>query len=108
MYFSFQGVVKLNVGGRMYMTSVYTLSRDQNSMLAALVSGRHPVPQQPDGSYFIDRDGTHFRYVLNYLRGDRGTDSLPETWTDQHQLLKEAKYYRLEGLVKVINIKMGK
>lgn len=103
-----KGVVKLNVGGRMYITSAYTLSRDQESMLATLVSGRYSVDRQPDGSIFIDRDGTHFRYILNYLRGDRGVDSLPDNWTEQHQLLKEAKYYKLEGLVKVIALKMGK
>ena len=37
-------------------------------MLAAMFSGRHNANKGGDGRYFIDRDGTHFRYILNYLR----------------------------------------
>jgi len=37
-------------------------------MLSAMFSGRHNVTKDEDGRYFIDRDGTHFRYILNYLR----------------------------------------
>jgi len=37
-------------------------------MLAAMFSGRHFVQKDEDGRYFIDRDGTHFRYILNFLR----------------------------------------
>ena len=37
-------------------------------MLAVMFSGRHQLKRESDGSYFIDRDGTHFRYILNYLR----------------------------------------
>jgi hypothetical protein len=33
-----------------------------------MFSGRHQLKTESDGSHFIDRDGTHFRYILNYLR----------------------------------------
>ena len=61
--------IKLDIGGHVYATSIVTVTRDPQSMLAAMFSGRHPVEKEEDGSYFIDRDGTHFRYILNYLRG---------------------------------------
>ena len=62
--------IKLNIGGHLYITSTLTLTRDPQSMLATMFSGRHSVKKEEDGSYFIDRDGTHFRYILNYLRGN--------------------------------------
>ena len=37
-------------------------------MLAAMFSGRHLTAIDEDGRYFIDRDGTHFRHILNFLR----------------------------------------
>lgn len=89
------------------MTSAYTLSRIPDTMLATLVSGRCPsLPRQSDGSIFIDRDGTHFRYIVNYLRGDRGIESLPDGELELTQLMKEAKYYRINGLVSIISIKL--
>ena len=45
-------------------------------MLHAMFSGRFDTKPNEDGSYFIDRDGTHFRYILNYLR--TGQLLLPE------------------------------
>ena len=38
------------------------------SILHAMFSGRFDTKPDKDGTYFIDRDGTHFRYILNYLR----------------------------------------
>ena len=38
------------------------------SMLHAMFSGRLDTKPGKDGSYFIDRGGTHFGYILNYLR----------------------------------------
>lgn len=32
-------------------------------MLAAMFSGRHYIPTDAEGRYFIDRDGTYFGYV---------------------------------------------
>ena len=60
-------IVKLNIGGIRYETSVATLAKDGQSMLAAMFSGLYPLQQdKDDGSIFIDRDGTHFRYILKY------------------------------------------
>ena len=65
----FPKIVRLSVGGVHFATSIDTLTRgDPDSMLAAMFSGRHNVQKDEDGRYFIDRDGTHFRYILNYLR----------------------------------------
>lgn len=32
-------------------------------MLAAMFSGRHYIPTDAEGRYFIDRDGAYFGYV---------------------------------------------
>ena len=54
--------VKLNVGGKIYQTTLSTLLKDPNSMLSAMFSGRHELNQdEEDGAYFIDRDGELFR-----------------------------------------------
>ena len=58
----FAKTVKLNVGGKIYKTSLETLRKDPDSMLAAMFSGRFDVkPEEEDGAYFIDRDGELFR-----------------------------------------------
>ena len=59
----FEKHIKLNVGGQIFKTSIETLVKDPDSMLAAMFSKRFDVkPDEEDGAYFIDRDGTHFRY----------------------------------------------
>ena len=63
----FGSTVKLNVGGQYFTTSLQTLTKDTGSMLHAMFSGRFDTKPAEDGSYFIDRDGTHFRYILNYV-----------------------------------------
>lgn len=64
-----KGRVKLNVGGIKYETTLTTLSVEgDDSMLGAMFSGRHELHPNDDGEIFIDRDGTHFGYILNMLR----------------------------------------
>ena len=95
--------IKLDIGGHVYTTSTLTLTRDPQSMLAAMFSGRHSVKKEEDGSYFIDRDGTHFCYILNYLRdGGSNDDMLPTDRDIQKKLLREAEYYQLSGLVDLL------
>lgn len=61
--FQFPEVVPLNIGGAHFTTRLSTLRRYEDTMLAAMFSGRHYIPTDSEGRYFIDRDGTHFGYV---------------------------------------------
>ncbi|KAJ7308996.1 hypothetical protein JRQ81_008280 [Phrynocephalus forsythii] len=56
----FPEVVPLNVGGLHFTTRLSTLRRHEDTMLAAMFSGRHYIPTDAEGRYFIDRDGTFF------------------------------------------------
>ena len=66
-------------------------------MLHAMFSGRFDTKPAEDGSYFIDRDGTNFRYILNYLR--TGRLLLPEDKLVREELLEEAEFYQIRGIV---------
>ncbi|KAJ0690897.1 putative chromatin remodeling & transcription regulator BTB-POZ family [Helianthus annuus] len=72
-------------------------------MLAAMFSGRHTVCTESEKGYvFIDRDGKHFRHILNWLRD--GVAPIPNlSDLERVELLREAEYYQLLGLVDMIN-----
>ena len=93
----FSSTVKLDVGGQHFVTSVQTLRKDPNSMLAAMFSGKFDTKPSEDGSFFIDRDGTHFRFILNYLR--TGKLTLPEGATFLKELEEEAEFYQIQGII---------
>ena len=67
------------------------------SMLHAMFSSRFDTKPNEDGSYFIDRDGTHFRYILNYLR--TGELIVPNDEIIRRELLAEAKFYQVEEMI---------
>lgn len=93
-------LIKLNVGGVTYLTSKDTLMRYQETFLYGLVSGNYDSLKIED-SYFIDRDGQIFIYILNFLRN--GDNWVPPTDIDKvNQILTEAKFYCLEPLVKYL------
>jgi hypothetical protein len=54
--------VKLDVGGKLFVTSLTTLCSKPDSMLASMFSGRFALEKDTDGSYFIDRNGEYFGY----------------------------------------------
>ncbi|GAB4857228.1 FH protein interacting protein fip2 [Ancistrocladus abbreviatus] len=87
-------IVRLNIGGKKFCTTVDTLTqREPDSMLAAMFSGRHTVcPDSNKGYVFVDRDGKHFRHILNWLRD--GVVPALKDW-EYSELLREAEYYQL-------------
>ncbi|KAI5096944.1 BTB/POZ domain-containing protein KCTD16b isoform X1 [Silurus meridionalis] len=100
----FPDVLELNVGGQVYYTRHATLLSHPGSLLGKIFSPKSPaVPdlaRDPKGRYFIDRDGFLFRYVLDFLR-DRQV-VLPEHFPEKARLRKEAEYFQLPDLVKLL------
>jgi len=89
--------VKLDVGGKIFSTSISTLTSQPNSMLGAMFSGRYNLEPDSDGTIFIDRNPTYFGYILDWLR----TDKVPhlESFAAKVNVLEEAKYYALDKLI---------
>ena len=85
--------VKLNVGGSRFETTLSTLTGHPDSTLGVMFSGRHEVPQDDDGYVFIDRDGAHFRLILNFLRD--GVLDVPASQKAVIELMRELQYYQL-------------
>ena len=73
-------------------------------MLHAMFSGRFNTKASEDGSYFIDRDGTHFRYILNYLRNGQLIVPKEEMVRIREELLAEAEFYQIEGIIKTLKV----
>ena len=95
----FPAVINLNVGGRKFTTHLSTLTKDPNSMLAAMFSGRHPVSKDQDGCYFIDVDGDIFAHVLNYLRFEK----LPPV-NAAFEVYEYAVYFGIQSLEKEMKL----
>ncbi|KAJ6877369.1 FH protein interacting protein FIP2-like isoform X2 [Populus alba x Populus x berolinensis] len=104
---TFSSLIRLNIGGKKFCTTIDTLTQGEpDSMLAAMFRGRFMVSEDPDKGYvFIDRDGKHFRHILNWLR-----DGVVPTLTDAgySELMREAEYYQLLGLIEGINSVLNK
>jgi len=94
--------VRLDVGGKLFSTSIGTLVATKGHFFEAMFSGRVACQPQTDGTYFIDRDPKVFRYILNYLRGSPPNVSVLSP-SERHDLLEEATYYRLDGLVELLS-----
>lgn len=90
----FPEVISLNVGGTYFTTRLSTLRRYEDTMLAAMFSGRHYIPRDAEGRYFIDRDGAYFGDILNFLR----EGELPHR--DRVRAVhREAQYYAIGPLL---------
>ncbi|XP_067089115.1 BTB/POZ domain-containing adapter for CUL3-mediated RhoA degradation protein 1 [Osmerus mordax] len=88
--------IKLNVGGSLHYTTVQTLSKEE-SLLRSMCDGGTDVAIDSEGWIVLDRCGRHFGLVLNFLRD--GSVPLPEAHRELEEVLKEAQYYRVQGLV---------
>ncbi len=93
----FPSVINLNVGGYLFSTSLGTLTKYEDSMLAAMFSGRHEISRDEKGRYFMDRDGKYFRYILNFIRSN---DLPPDSVT--LEVLKEAEYFCMTLLIETL------
>lgn len=90
-------LVVLNIGGKKFTTSLSTI---KNAPKDSLFAEKLDTLSSSSNEIFIDRDGTNFRYILNYLRdGDIAIGSAAELY---EQLQIEAQYYHLPTLVQLL------
>ncbi|CBI83240.1 BTB domain-containing protein [Caenorhabditis elegans] len=88
--------VLLNVGGKKFETTVATLTRVSDTVLAVMVSDRWKTGDE----IFIDRDPKHFGKVLNYLRdGDHFV--APSDTEACDELKREAHFYNMPFLAEM-------
>ncbi|XP_062237802.1 BTB/POZ domain-containing protein KCTD12-like [Platichthys flesus] len=99
---TFPEIVELNVGGQVYVTRLETLTSAPNSLLWAKFTHSSPgeLPKDSKGRFFIDRDGFLFRYILDYLRDSEL--SLPEFFKERRRLQKEADFFQLPELSRLL------
>ena len=90
-------IVRLSVGGVPFVSSRSTLTRYSDSFFAKLLDGALPTERDESGEFFIDRDGAHFRYILNFLR-DGAVHLPPNDPQLRQELLREASFYQLSRL----------
>ncbi len=95
--------ISFNIGGHHYTVSRSLLDMYPNTMLTRSSSERWH--EQKDGSeIFIDRNGSRFQYVLDYLRD--GEVFLPIS-ENKEALLAEFEYYNIDYKEECIHSSQG-
>lgn len=87
-------IVELNVGGELYTTTLSTLKKHPGSKLAEMFTGQPKLRRDSEGRFFIDRPGTYFKYILEYLRSNQVPTQCVQ------DVYKEALFYDIEPLIK--------
>jgi hypothetical protein len=78
------------------------------SLFHVLFSGNFAIQRDELNRVFIDRDGRHFIYILNYLRASGNVEKCVFPWENPltlRELELEAEYYNLSALKELIQIK---
>ena len=100
--------VRLNVGGTVFETYVSTLTRNVDSYFSVAFSDRWVSDSV---ELFIDRDPTHFRFVLNFLRNydekNKKSVPLPDELCALEELREEAEFYSIKELEKIVIEKLA-
>ncbi|XP_005992957.1 BTB/POZ domain-containing protein KCTD12b [Latimeria chalumnae] len=105
---SFPEIIELNVGGQVYITRYSTLVSVPGSLLWEMFGQKNlkSLARDNKGRFFVDRDGFLFRYILDYMRDQHLV--LPDHFPERSRLQREAEYFILPELVKMLAPKISK
>ena len=96
-----ESIIEINVGGRLFQTTVFTLTKYPGSMLSAMFvhtdTGMSPMPKTKDGQYFLDANPKYFEIILDWLQLEEITTKDPDIMKGTLSL---ANYFGLEGLMR--------
>ena len=95
-----ESIIEINVGGRLFQTTVFTLTKYPGSMLSAMFvhtdTGMSPMPKTKDGQYFLDANPKYFEIILDWLQLGEITTNDPDIMKGTLSL---ANYFGLEELM---------
>ncbi|NXS54828.1 KCNRG protein, partial [Brachypteracias leptosomus] len=94
-------VVVLSVGGVRFVTQASTLQQFPESRLARMLNDEDWEFKLVNGEFFVDRDGTLFSYIMDFLRTLQV--SLPTDFSDYQRLQREAEFYGLCPLANLLS-----
>ncbi|NXS94742.1 KCNRG protein, partial [Jacana jacana] len=94
-------VVVLSVGGVRFVTRASTLQQFPESRLARMLDDDDQEIRLVNGEFFVDRDGTLFSYIMDFLRTLQV--SLPTDFSDYQRLKREAEFYGLYALAELLS-----
>ena len=96
----------IDVGGKQFTTSLSTLTAVPGSKIFDLFTGRlATVLDMKTNSYFIDRDGELFRFVLQFLRD--GTLAVPDNFQVRGNFQKFIALTAIKRVFKLFFIQMA-
>ncbi|NXP45676.1 KCNRG protein, partial [Heliornis fulica] len=96
-----QEVIVLSVGGVRFVTWASTLRQFPESRLARMLHDDDREFKLVNGEFFVDRDGTLFGYIMDFLRTLQV--SLPTDFSDYQRLQREAEFYGLYPLADLLS-----
>lgn len=97
--YPFDSIININVRGHRFTTSLATLTRFPETMLGSMFSGRHRLVTDVSDNFFIDRDGGHFLYVLNFLRNPSVFNPSELDAPSMEKLKTETDFYGIADLM---------
>lgn len=95
---------KLNVGGTIFQTTEYTLTR-YDGRLKGMMKYEIIAATDANGAFFIDRPAKHFESILNYMRHDE--INLPDSSEETKEIREEARFYGLKNLINLCDEKLA-
>jgi hypothetical protein len=100
-------IVKLDIGGQIFSTRAQILKNEKETFFTGMFSEHINTQPNEDGTHFIDRDPTYFRFILNYLR-DPSKDFCEgiDRHLDAYQLEElrgEIEFYGVQSLLTKFN-----
>ena len=90
-------LVTFSVGGQSFTTRLQHLLSRKRSLLGRLALSRKSITEP----VFVDRDPTHFRHIVNFLRGADSVQHIrdPQVLED---LLEDAEFYEMPDFGEVV------